>query len=84
MNFLIILISRNIINLHKFVKQNSTNLLKGDQWKRRFYMFFSGDNIKIESISPYYDINTYKLHTDDDVITFYDFKYNIVNKNSLN
>lgn len=47
-------------------------------------MFFSGDNIKIESISPYYDINTYKLHTDDDVITFYDFKYNIVNKNSLN
>ena len=45
---------------------------------------FSGDKIKIESISPYYDINVYKLYADDDVITFYDFKYNIVNINNLN
>lgn len=38
----------------------------------------------LELSKKYYDINTYKLHADDDVITFYDFKYNIVNINNLN
>lgn len=74
--------TKSINDLKKYIKKKNAVYFTAKDGKILY--IFSGDNIKIESISPYYDINTYKLYADDDVITFYDFKYNIVNINNLN
>lgn len=74
--------TKSINDLKKYIKKKNAVYFTAKDGKILY--IFSGDNIKIESISPYYDINTYKLYANDDVITFYDFNYKIVNKNSLN
>ena len=74
--------TKSINDLKKYIKKKNAVYFTAKDGKILY--IFSGDKIKIESISPYYDINAYKLYADDDVITFYDFKYNIVNKDSLN
>lgn len=74
--------TKSINDLKKYIKKKNAVYFTAKDGKILY--IFSGDNIKIESISTYYDINVYKLYADDDVITFYDFNYNIINKNSLN
>ena len=74
--------TKSINDLKKYIKKKNAVYFTAKDGKILY--IFSGDKIKIESITPFDDINIYKLYVDDDVITFYDFKYNIVNKNSLN
>ena len=74
--------TKSINDLKKYIKKKNAVYFTAKDGKILY--IFSGDKIKIESISPYYDINVYKLYADDDVITFYYFKYNIVNINNLN
>ena len=74
--------TRSINDLKKYIKKKNAVYFTAKDGKILYV--FSGDNIKIESISQYYDINVYKLYADDYVVTFYDFDYKIVNINNLN
>lgn len=74
--------TKSINDLKGYIKKKNAVYFTAKDGKILYV--FSGDSVKIEPISPYYNINVYKLYADDDVITFYDFNYKIVNKNSLN
>lgn len=73
--------TKSINDLKGYIKKKNAVYFTAKDGKVLYV--FSGDSVKIEPISPYYNINVYKLYADDYVVTFYDFDYKIVNINNL-